>query len=356
MWYRMIISASDIHMGAVRSQAEHRETRNDLKAWLGPRPPEDVRGGARPLRARDVIDISDEARARFESIKKKSKSLYKGMEREIDVPGGVDHETFIKKLLVEALTGVKIKVLDLARAKEGAGGQLAEEARQARDGGQEWGMAYESSEVSASFEAVAFSASGTVKTADGAEIGFTLELVMSRASVTVTDTTVRAGNAIDPLVVNFGGKAADLTSMRFSFDLDADGNQELIPFAGPGSGFLALDLNGDGIINDGKELFGPATGHGFKELSEYDTDGNDWIDEADTVFKDLLVWTRNAQGSDTFLSLADLGIGALYLGHAEGDFDVRDKVDNALGQVRRTGIFLAEDLTPGTIQQIDLIV
>ncbi|MBW7957515.1 MAG: hypothetical protein H3C68_06430 [Deltaproteobacteria bacterium] len=351
----MIIAGSDIQMGAARSQAEHRETKNELKVWLGPRPPEGGRGEARPLPARDVLNISDEARTRFDAIKKKSKALYRGLERKIDISGGVDHETFIRKLLIEALTGAKIKIKDLVpKAPENTEAEDPQTGQAGRGG--EWGMSYESSTVSASFEAVTFSASGTIKTAEGDEIGFSLELVMARASITMTDTSIRAGNAVDPLVINYGGKAADLTSMRFSFDLDADGNQELIPFAGPGSGFLALDKNDDGIVNDGSELFGPMTGHGFKELSKYDFDGNNWIDEADPVFKDLRVWTKDAPGNDTFLSLSELGIGAVYLGYAEGDFDVRDQGNNALGQVRRTGLFLAENLTPGTVQQIDLIV
>ncbi|MBE7415152.1 MAG: hypothetical protein HS130_07960 [Deltaproteobacteria bacterium] len=351
----MIIAGSDIQMGAARSRAEHRETRNELKVWLGPRPPEGGRGAARPLPARDVLNISGEARARFESVKNKSRSLYKGMERKIDIEGGVDHQTFIRKLLIEALTGAKINIKELVTKAPEKTEAEEPQTREAGRGG-EWGMSYESSTVSASFEAVTISASGTIKTADGAEIGFSLELVMARASITMTDTTVRAGNAVDPLVINYGGKAADLTSMRFSFDLDADGNQELIPFAGHGSGFLALDKNGDGVINDGRELFGPTTGHGFRELLQYDSDGNNWIDEADPVFKDLRVWTKDAPGNDTFLSLAELGIGAIYLGYAEGDFDVRDQGDNPLGQVRRTGLFVSEDLTPGTVQQIDLII
>lgn len=49
----------------------------------------------------------------------------------------------------------------------------------------------------------------------------------------------------------------------------------------PGGVFLALDKNGDSVINDGKELFGAATGQGFKELAIYDSDKNYWIDEND---------------------------------------------------------------------------
>ena len=69
-----------------------------------------------------------------------------------------------------------------------------------------------------------------------------------------------------------------------------------ISFVGSGSGLLALDKNGDGIINNGTELFGPNTQDGFSELSKYDSDGNGWIDENDSVYDNLRIcgkgWKR----------------------------------------------------------------
>ena len=89
----------------------------------------------------------------------------------------------------------------------------------------------------------------------------------------------------DPLVFNFEGNTADITDQKFMFDLDCDGKEEEISSLGKGSGFLALDKNGDGIVNDGTELFGTKSGDGFADLAEYDEDGNGWIDEDDgTVF------------------------------------------------------------------------
>ena len=53
---------------------------------------------------------------------------------------------------------------------------------------------------------------------------------------------------------------------------------------GSGSGFLALDKNGNGKIDDGSELFGTKSGDGFADLAEYDSDGNGWIDEKGRVY------------------------------------------------------------------------
>lgn len=70
----------------------------------------------------------------------------------------------------------------------------------------------------------------------------------------------------DPLVFNFEGNTADITDQKFMFDLDCDGKEEEISSLGKGSGFLALDKNGDGIINDGTELFGTKSGDGLQTL------------------------------------------------------------------------------------------
>ena len=125
---------------------------------------------------------------------------------------------------------------------------------------------------------------------------------MTRVYVEQTDISLRLGDAVkqkkDPLVINFNGSAAQLTSTKFSFDIDTDGTTENISFAAPGSGFLALDKNHDGKINDGSELFGPASGNGFKELAAYDQDGNQWIDENDAVFSRLKVWSKDGEGKD----------------------------------------------------------
>lgn len=93
-------------------------------------------------------------------------------------------------------------------------------------------------------------------------------------------------------------RVLDKLDLSDKSDLDADGMEDQISFVLPGSGFLALDLNGDGRINDGRELFGPETGDGFAELARYDEDGNQWIDENDPVFERLRIWTKDAEGRD----------------------------------------------------------
>src|SRR5690606_41257436 len=118
-------------------------------------------------------------------------------------------------------------------------------------------------------EHTAFSATGEILTADGKRLRFELNLQMSREFYQSTSVSLRAGDAVrkDPLVINFGGNAAELTDQKFDFDIDADGEVDRVSFVGSASGFLALDRNSNGVIDDGTELFGARTGNGFAELA-----------------------------------------------------------------------------------------
>ena len=162
---------------------------------------------------------------------------------------------------------------------------------------------------------------------------------------------------MDPLVINLEGNPASFSDQTFFFDLDSDGKAEELSSLAKGSGFLALDLNNDGIINDGSELFGTKSGDGFKDLAAYDKDGNGWIDEDDEVFKHLKVWTKDADGRDRLIALGDAGVGAIYLGHTATEFSVKQMETNQTqGIVRSTGVFLKESGEVGTIQHVDLVI
>lgn len=223
-----------------------------------------------------------------------------------------------------------------------------------------WGMEYERHERYTEVEETRFSASGTVQTADGREIGFSLELSMARSYHEESSVSLRLGDAArprkDPLVLNFAGNAAQLLDQRFSFDLDADGTAENINRLAAGSGFLVFDRNADGKANDGSELFGTRSGDGFADLAQLDRDGNGWIDESDTAWAALRMWSPEADGSGALRTLQDAGVGAIALAHVTTPFALKDGSNSTLGDIRSTGIYLQEDGTAGTVQQVDLSV
>ena len=209
-------------------------------------------------------------------------------------------------------------------------------------------------------EQMTFSSTGQVTTEDGRTIDFSLDLAMDRSSITTTEeqtiihTWQEQVALIDPLMISLDGSVPELGDIRFEFDLDNDGTTEEISFAAAGSGFLSFDKNNDGVINNGSELFGPGTGNGFGELGAYDLDGNGWIDENDEVFSQLSVWTKDENGNDVLTSLADAGIGAIYLDSADTGFDLTGSDNSLQGQIQRSGVFLFENGNVGSIQQVDL--
>jgi hypothetical protein len=207
-------------------------------------------------------------------------------------------------------------------------------------------------------ERLHFSTQGKVMTQDGREIAISASLSMSRSFAATSSLTLLGGNAVmtDPLVINFDGTGAQLDGARFAFDLDSDGTPEQIASLRPNSGYLALDRNGDGQINNGSELFGPMSNNGFAELAVYDEDGNGFIDEGDSIYNQLRIWQRHSDGSSSLLALGDKNIGAIYLGHALTPMQLKDSANNSLGEVVSSGFYLREDGTSGIIQQINLAV
>ncbi len=206
-------------------------------------------------------------------------------------------------------------------------------------------------------EQTTFSTTGTVKTADGRELSFNLDLTMSRRFEEYYQETYATKRLTycDPLVINLDTDIAQVSDQKFFFDLDQDGEEEEISELKSGSGFLALDLNGDGTINDGGELFGTRSGNGFADLSQYDSDGNGWIDEADDIWNKLLIWVKDDTGKDVLYHLSDLGVGAIGLGNVSTEFALNSSQDNHNNaMVRNTGIFLYENGNVSTVQHLDL--
>ena len=142
-----------------------------------------------------------------------------------------------------------------------------------------------------------------------------------------------AWSACSPIVIDLGDNGINLGApgVGVYFDVNADGVRDHVQWVrrGGDEGFLAIDRSGNGIIDDGAELFGVGTPmilegrsapNGFVGLAQYDArqlGGNDdgLITEADAIWPQLRIWVDlNADGVSTYEEMRTLksyGITAL---------------------------------------------
>lgn len=361
----MRIAESNINLTATRLFHEEQHTEESLEAWIGEERPErgdktpQVRNVRRPL-SNDTFTLSARSLAAQASAHRARHHAppTKVEETPSEKKQIIDPKLEAMRMTIEMLTGKKIKIADFspdAPETQNIPDPTPENNPPQKVG---WGMIYEYHESHYEEETTTFSAEGVIKTSDGKEINFQLDLAMHREFYESTDISIRAGDGllVDPLVINFAGSAAELDDTPFSFDIDGDGDNEEMARLGSGSGFLALDRNEDGVINDGSELFGPESGNGFAELASYDNDNNGWLDENDPIFTDLRLWVMGEGGGSYLETLASRGIGALLLNSADTQFRLTDSNNGTLGQIRESSIFVRENGSVGTIQEVDLAV
>ena len=128
----------------------------------------------------------------------------------------------------------------------------------------------------------------------------------------------------DPLVLDLGADGIAIVNQADStvfFDMDASGTLQHMSWIGPDDGFLVRDINGNGFIDDGSELFGVHTDatslNGFEALSKLDANEDGAITAADPLFDELQVWRDfdfdGVSQPEELFSLNKYGIVALPL-------------------------------------------
>jgi len=224
---------------AVLMTSSHRSfkslTREEsLKTWTGGRRPDlqnqnpgELLSGSGPV----ILELSEQARAMLEQAQKPV-----GAKPPDKLFFEIGHEDKLKMLLVEsmmkALTGKEFKLfivekIDLGEEKVKLKNILQETPGEPRRPG--WGMEYNYRLSYYEAETLSFSARGLIRTADGREISFSVQLNMSREFAARNNISIRAGDAVkDPLVINFDGTAPGLTEAKYNFDPDCDGCEDLI--------------------------------------------------------------------------------------------------------------------------------
>jgi len=351
------IATASMSFAARHSATASHELRETLRAWNGS-PRIDAGSNALAHQAVPLPDISAAAYSVQAQRQFETQTIFDAMD-----PTDDDPLLQLIRTMLELISGQIFKVfsprdMEAVQSSPALADPKSASSPSSGPDRSRVGVEYQRQEVISETEQTDFHAAGTVRTADGMEIGFQLDLSMRRSFRQEINLNQSAGAArqVDPLVINFGGTAAQLQSRRFLFDLAGNGQKENIPLLASGSGFLALDLNANGLIDSGKELFGAASGNGFADLARHDSDGNGWIDENDPVFAKLQVWSPDREGPGSLVGLQQKNVGALFLGKQATPFELRDSNNLSLGTVRGSGIYLDQQGVAGTLQQIDLSV
>ena len=158
--------------------------------------------------------------------------------------------------------------------------------------------------------------------------GFSIEHVMTLADVAAGSLTAnnfaKLSNAIDPIILDLDRNGVALTTLDngVSFDINADGIQDKIAWTAGTDGILAYDVDGNGKIDNGTEIFSPkfaggSYADGLQALATLDSNQDGKIDANDEAFAKLSIWQdlnhNGISDAGELSSLADHQIASLSL-------------------------------------------
>jgi subtilisin-like proprotein convertase family protein len=133
---------------------------------------------------------------------------------------------------------------------------------------------------------------------------------------------------VDPLVLDLDGDGVESLDFRkklIFFDIDNDQNLEQTGWISGDDGFVVLDKNGDGIINDVSEMFSeyfvPGVHNGFEALATKDSNNDGVFNAQDTAFNQVRIWKDSNLNGQTdpgeLYDLSTLGISSISLKAAQ---------------------------------------
>lgn len=160
----------------------------------------------------------------------------------------------------------------------------------------------------------------------------------------------------DPLTLDLDGDGIETLSRTQGayFDHAADGFAEATGWVAPDDGLLVRDLNGNGTIDSGRELFGDQTvlasgskaANGFAALADLDSNSDGKVDASDTAWAELKVWKdANSDGTSTaneLLTMEQAGVSTINTGYTSPNTNFGN--GNTLAQA---GTFTRLDSTSG---------
>lgn len=135
----------------------------------------------------------------------------------------------------------------------------------------------------------------------------------------------------DPLVLDLDGDCIETvgTDAGVLFDHSADGLKQGTGWVAADDGLLVLDINGDGTIDSGRELFGDNTlladgttaEQGFAALKDHDSNNDGVINTDDDIYSQLQVWQDVNQDGisqiNELKTLTEFGITSIHVDETE---------------------------------------
>jgi hypothetical protein len=163
--------------------------------------------------------------------------------------------------------------------------------------------------------------------------------------------------ASDPLILDLGAQGIEFSSLNdgVSFDINADGLPDQMAWTVGEDGILALDVDGDGTIDNGTEIFSPSFAGGehagsLAALATLDDNGDGLIDTGDQAFDKLQVWQdlnhNGVSDAGELTSLTALGITGINLGATPVDDYINGQ------QILSQGTFNYADGSTGSFAEV----
>jgi Ca2+-binding RTX toxin-like protein len=165
-----------------------------------------------------------------------------------------------------------------------------------------------------------------------------------------------AKRAWSPIIIDLDRDGVETISKdkNIHFDLNANQFAENTGWVGADDGLLVLDLNDNGVIDDGRELFGESSllqngktaKNGYQALAQYDENGDGVIDAKDSIWQKLKVWQdKNSNGltdENELISLEQAGVSSISTNYSKSDY-----VDSNGNEHRLTGEITYTDGSKG---------
>ena len=137
-----------------------------------------------------------------------------------------------------------------------------------------------------------------------------------------------------PIILDLDGNG--ISTVGFDtwvhFDHDGNGFAQLTGWVGANDGLLVWDRNGNGVIDDGGELFGDNTVlfngltavNGFAALAEHDRNGDGVIDANDAIWSELRIWRDLSQDGRTdegeLFTLEEAGVQSINVTYTNSNY------------------------------------